>query len=98
VSDRYPNYPGAQDRDTSQAAAAEIAPSVSRLRTMVFAYIEKTGDYGATDQEVEDALRLGQNTSRPRRVELMQKGYICDSGVRRLNRSGRKAAVWVVKK
>ena len=91
---RYPHFPGAQRRDTSEEAAALIKPKVGRLQQMVLDYIREHG--GATDFEIERDLKLGPNTARPRRVELYLAGKVIDSGLRRPTASGRQAAVWVV--
>jgi hypothetical protein len=49
---------------------------------------------GATDEEMQTALRMNPSTQRPRRVELVEEGLIVDSGERRPTRSGRAAIVW----
>jgi hypothetical protein len=89
----YPDVPGAQRRDTSQAAASAIEPKVGRLQAMVLEFIRECG--GATDEEIQVGLALKQNTARPRRCELYLKGLVKDSGQRRSTSSGRLAAVWV---
>lgn len=91
----YPDYPGFQPRETSQQAAAEIAPKLGKLQDAVLTFIEASGRYGATDDEIRIGLGLGHNTARPRRCELLAKGLVFDSGKRRLTESGRQAAVWV---
>ena len=80
---------------TSKAAAASIRPKVSRLEGVVLHYFRLHPD-GGTDEDAEDFLKLGQNTTRPRRVGLVRKGYLKDSGARRKLRSGRKGVVWKI--
>lgn len=84
---------GVNMRNTSADAADSISPLANRLRTMVYGIIRNRR--GATDEEIQLALRLNPSTSRPRRVELERAGIVKDSGRRRANRSGRKAIVWV---
>ena len=51
--------------------------------------------YGMTDEEIQDALRMNPSTQRPRRVELVEGGWIVDSQRRRRTRARRDAVVWV---
>jgi len=78
---------------TSVEAAHKIADAAA-LRAQVLAYLRERID-GATDEEIQTALSLGGSTQRPRRVELVNRGQVRDSGRRRLTRSGRQAVVWV---
>jgi predicted ArsR family transcriptional regulator len=54
-----------------------------------------THEQGATADEIAAALGRSQFTVRPRCSELLARGLIRDSGVRRENLSGRSAIVWV---
>ena len=90
---RYPGSPGAQDRDTSQAAASQIAKTVPLLRAKALAIVERSN--GLTADEVAGRLGLSILSIRPRLTELAQLGKVRDGGGRRKNRSGRYAIVWV---
>lgn len=79
---------------TSPAAAVDNYPRSGTQRRRVFDEIKASGD-GMTDEEVQDALGMGANTQRPRRVELVQQGLVVDSGSKRRTRSGNDAVVWV---
>lgn len=85
--------PSVKGSDTSKAAAHKIKPSVGVLRAKVLAYIEDGG--GATDEEAQKGLGMNPSTQRPRRIELVERGAVKDSGLRRPTISGRPAAVWV---
>jgi hypothetical protein len=61
----------------------------------VLDYITKKEADGATDEEIQVALKLSPNTERPRRIELVAQGLVEKSGITRLTSSRRKAAVWV---
>ena len=50
---------------------------------------------GATDQEMQQAVRMGGNTQRPRRRELEQRGLVKNSGKQRKTLAGVRATVWV---
>ncbi|ALJ15333.1 hypothetical protein [Sphingopyxis macrogoltabida] len=88
----YPHAPGAQDRDTSRAAAAEIAPETPQLRARALAVVERSN--GLTADEVAGKLGLSILSIRPRLTELSRLGKVRDSGQRRPNVSGRNAIVW----
>lgn len=88
--------PAHQRRSTaSVAAAAAIRQDSARLRMEVYRHIKRCRKRGSTDEEGDDALDLGGSTYRPRRVELVEKGWVADSGKKRPTRSGRMATVWV---
>ena len=65
------------------------------LRFRVLQALLAAGCTGHTDQELQEGLGMDPSTERPRRVELMDRGLICDSGETRRTRSGRRAVVWV---
>jgi len=82
--------------DTSEAAADSIIGDRARMQTMVYECIGATGIHGATDDEVEAMTGLRHQTASARRRELVQKGRVVDTGMRRKTRSGRPATVWRV--
>lgn len=88
----YPHAPGAQDRDTSRAAADDIAETAPQLRGRALAVIERSN--GMTADEVAGKLGLSILSIRPRMTELSRLGKVRDSGQRRPNASGRNAIVW----
>ena len=90
-----PNDRGFARRDhpeTSHEAAEKIAEPAGTLRARVLSFIEYWG--GATDEEIQLGLKMNPSTERPRRVELVERGLVEDSGETRPTRSGRKATVW----
>lgn len=89
---RYPHRPGAQDRDTSQAAADHAATSAGLLRNKALGVLEHSN--GLTADEVAGRLGLSILSIRPRITELSRLGKVRDSGLRRRNVSGRNAIVW----
>jgi predicted ArsR family transcriptional regulator len=88
----YPYQPGAQDRDTSRAAAEQIAPETAQLRARALGVLERSN--GLTADEVAGKLGLSILSIRPRLTELSRLGRVRDSGQRRPNASGRNAIVW----
>ena len=87
--------PFASDSDTSQQAARCIRSEAPQLRQRVLAFIIERGAVGATDEEVQAALRLRTQSETPRRNELCRMRLVRDSGRRRRTSSGRMATVWV---
>lgn len=90
---RYPYGPGAVDRDTSQAAAADAAPTAPILRALVLDVLERSN--GLTADEVAGRLGMSILSIRPRVTELSRLGKVRDSGSRRRNVSGKSAIVWM---
>jgi len=80
--------------DTSEEAAEAIAPRLSELQERVLATLRHhTG--GLTDEEMQFWYDISPSTQRPRRIELVARGLVKDSGLRRRTRSGRSAVIWV---
>lgn len=91
----YPESPGYKATGTSQEAARTMVNKTDNLRARVLAAI-KTSVTGLTADET--AERLGETVLaiRPRLSELHTLKKIVDSKVRRTNKSGRRAAVWIL--
>ena len=81
---------------TSRQAALDIYYDVGKLQQRVLDCLRGWGDVGGTDEEIQKALGMNPSTERPRRIELVSKGLIRDSGLRRKTDSKRLATVWVV--
>jgi predicted DNA-binding transcriptional regulator len=78
---------------TSEAAADDIAVAAGALEILVYEFLRYRAE-GATDEEIQRRLVLDGSTERPRRVSLVRKGLVVDSGQKRLTASGRLAVVW----
>jgi len=89
---RYPHAPGARDRDTSQASAADVQPIAATLRAKALAVVERSN--GLTADEVAGRLGLSILSIRPRLTELARLQKVRDTGIRRRNASGKQAIVW----
>ena len=99
--------PHVRNSQTSKAAA-ESLPNLNKMERLVLTVIRDQGAHGATDDELIRlftgpyfAFNWAESTARARRVALMHKGLVVDSGKRRRtrprgNRLGRWAVVWVV--
>lgn len=79
---------------TSIAAAQKVLPRTRSLRRQVYEYILNQGLRGATDQEMELALKIDGNTIRPTRISLIKDGFILDTGTTRKNQHGNDCIVW----
>lgn len=82
------------DADTSRQAAKRIVPHLARLESLCLEAIRAAGEPGLCDHELESLTGLAHQTASARRRELVLKGRVTDSGIRRLTPSGRKAKAW----
>jgi predicted ArsR family transcriptional regulator len=80
---------------TSRNAAAAVRSRLPVLEGRVLVYLAGC-PLGATNDELEVALKISGNTLRPRVVELRARGLIRDTGSTRKTRSGRSAIVWEI--
>ena len=80
---------------TSKAAALSAEPSSGTKRGLLLAFLRGRGATGATDEEMQFLVPMNPNTQRPRRVELVQGGFIEDSHRTRPTLGGDDAVVWV---
>ena len=85
--------PGAA-AETQRLAALRVMPHTGTARRRVLDAILLATRDGMTDEEIQDMLAMNPSTQRPRRVELVEGGWIEDSGARRPTRSGMDAVVW----
>lgn len=88
--DGYPNSPGWKKDGTSKLAARAIKPRANSIRNQVLEVLQHEA---LTADEVAEALDLSILTVRPRCSELLKLGLIEETGVRRLNDSGKLAEV-----
>lgn len=93
----YPDTPGHRNVETSISAAEALAPKLGRLQELAKSTIAQAGSAGLTADELAERLNLDRWSVQPRTTELRRKGLIRDSGLRRLNASGRSAIVWVAR-
>lgn len=82
--------------DTERRAAYEAMPGSGTTRRRVLTSIAAAGEWGRTDQELEEELGLLRPTGGNRRGELVDGGWVRDSGRRRPTRSGKPAIVWIL--
>lgn len=88
--------------DTSRAAADAVTPKLNKQQAEMLTHFKAFHEAtGFTDDELMERaekgqLRISLNGVRARRVELLRKGLICDSGRTRLTRSNRLATIWVI--
>lgn len=90
-----PRAPFQRHSETSREAAKKIEPALGPLQAKVLAYLRVLD--GATDEEMQRDLALNPSTQRPRRIELVEKGLVMDSGRKAKTASGRLATIWRVR-
>jgi hypothetical protein len=81
--------------DTSKAAALDVMPRSGTQRLAVLTIIAQSAD-GMTDEEIQAALAISPNSQRPRRVELVDGGWLIDTARTRPTESGNDAIVWAL--
>jgi len=79
------------DPDTSHEAAATV--DTTRLEALVYKAICKYKDGCIADDIERDLAYLRSNTITPRFATLIRKGFIVDTGERRIAASGRSQRV-----
>jgi hypothetical protein len=84
--------------DTSEEAAKSVDPAADTWLSKVYRELIKAGPVGRTDDELQIILDMNPSTQRPRRIDLVKRSLVCDSGARRKTRSNRPAVVWVLPK
>jgi hypothetical protein len=88
--------PQAGAPDTERQAAISVYPRTGTCRRRVLDFIARSGERGATDEEVSLALRMRLYTAAPRRNELLNDGWVEDSERQRFTTTGTRATVWVL--
>lgn len=93
---RAPTVATPATRPETSRAARDVAVASSRNRkSQILAFIVGRGWFGATIDEISEALDILTATVCPLRLDLEREGKIVDSGRRRDTRHGRPAAVWI---
>lgn len=82
---------------TSAEAFDSVQGVTGELRRRVYDIIKRSGLVGMTSDDVEETLGLSHQTVSARCTELKKRGLVIESGRRRPTRSGRNAAVLIVK-
>jgi len=82
--------------DTQRKAAIAQWPTSGTQRRHILDFIAEQEDRGATDEEIEQCFGARHQSASARRNELMNDGWIEDSGKRRRTTSGKEAIVWVL--
>lgn len=92
-----PGYlpPHQSHSDTSSEAALAIAPKFGPMTLKVLTLLFQH-PVGLTDEEAQRLMDMEGNSYRPCRVTLADKGYVWDTGRRRLTSRRRRAAVWAI--
>lgn len=80
--------------DTSTEAAEAIIPKLKKLTDKIFNNLGQAGPFGMTDDEGMVQIGIDGNSYRPCRIDLMHRGLVRDSDLRRLTRRNRNAVVW----
>ena len=96
IAEKYPAVAGSKgEAETGKEAAASMNPHLGRLQRLVADTVKSSGENGMTPEDLCEATGLERTTVQPRTSELRAKGILRDSGLRRLNRSRKRAIVWV---
>lgn len=83
-------------KPTSVMAALLTLPRTRTRRMAVLEAIAWAGEEGRTDDELILEMGIPHQSVGPRRLELVESGWIEDSTRRRKTRTGADAIVWVL--
>ena len=84
------------DHETSVEAAELVFDKIKLLQRIVLRFLTIAGPRGLTDYELEELCGNHGSTYRTRRSELVEKGFVVNSGKRR-EINGRNRIVWTVR-
>jgi hypothetical protein len=87
--------PYVRGSETSEDAAHAKRATAGSDEERVLEAIRRCGADGITDDGIENLLEMRHQNASARRNALVRKGLVCDSGMKRNTRSGRRATVWV---
>lgn len=93
--DKYPDFPGFRDGETSLAAAEAIAPKAASLRKQVLDYIRNNPRL--TSDHIAIGMGMPPRRIQPRVSELRRMGLITNNGRRPNPNSGKPAHCWIAK-
>lgn len=93
---RFNNPALSKAPETQRVSAVLVYYKSGSDRQAVLAEIALSGEVGMTDFEIEESLVMRHQTASARRNDLMNDGWIEDSGLRRLTDSGRPAVAWIL--
>lgn len=82
-------------QETSRLAALQVTPKTGTLRAAALRAVVAAAWRGLTDDELCASIGRSPNSVRPRRVELVEGGFIIDSGLRRPSNYGNASIVWI---
>ena len=85
---------GYKKMDTAYDAAEKAAPRAGKFHSEILAALKANGPM--TADETAEKIGASVLSIRPRFTELFEARVIIDTGDRRPNASGRRAAVWAV--
>jgi len=83
------------------STAAQLSLSLEGKETQrkrILEHLRLMDWFGATDEQLQTALRMEGSTERPRRGELVAMGLVEDSLERRKTKANRMAIVWRVRR
>lgn len=81
--------------DTERVAARLIEPKTGTLRALALARIFDAGSEGLTHGELAEVTGKNHYSIAPRVTELVDLGWVIDSGQRRKTALGSPAIVWI---
>ncbi len=85
---------GKKHPETSHQAAMRAHLRSGTQRKTVLNLLKNAHPDGYIDEQMVQILGMNPNSQRPRRVELVEDGWIIDSGLRRLTSYNEEAIVW----
>jgi len=91
---QYKKMTRIEDNVTSILAAKRALPAIKGHKRIVLDAFVERGNYGYTHEELGNDVPIRADTARKRTKDLVDAGYIEDTGNKREVSSGNQAIIW----
>ena len=86
----------ADSHNTAKTAALKATPRTGTQRRQVLDFIATCDEEGATDEDIQVFTLMDYSSQGPRRRELVEGGWVEDSGLTRATLAGDQVTIWKI--